>query len=299
MKISILTPTYNRAKLLNRLYTSLIINAKYGVEIEWLIMDDGSTDETKQVVEEFQKENIFQVQYERQENQGKMAAINQIVEKATGDFIIECDSDDYFTEDAFLILKNVLEKYKDRKDLYAVCFLKQDEKGNCMGKPFPKEETTMFDLYFKQGEDGEKALVFFAPIRKKYRYILEEGERFSTEARMFHQMDLQYHMACVNQTIMICEYQEAGYTKNIEKQFKENPKGYYEYFKEMFLQDMSHILWKKRLYLIKHYILFSVLTKQKKIIKPVKGIVNKGLVCLLYLPGKIMTKKRFMEKLTS
>lgn len=296
MKLSILTPTYNRAELLNRLYHSLLINRNYGVEIEWIIMDDGSTDNTEQLVHKFQEENNISIQYYRQQNKGKMAALNQIVNKATGDFILECDSDDYLTENAVSILAIQMEKYKDRKDLYALCFLKKDQNGNNMGQIFSKEETTMFDLYFKQQEKGEKALVFFASIRKKYKYLLEGEEHFSTEARMFHQMDQNYHIVCINETIMICEYQEDGYTKTILRQFQQNPNGYYAYFTELFLHDMRGIKFSKRLYIVKHYILFSVLTQKKNILKPVKGIGNKILIAILYLPGKILTQKRFSQK---
>jgi hypothetical protein len=91
---------------------------------------------------------------------------------------------------------------------------------------------------------------------------------------------------------MICEYKKDGYTKNINKIFKESPFGYYKYFKEMFDQDMHGVRIKKRLYIYKHYILFSVLTKQKQPIKNVKGFFNKVMVAVLYLPGKAMTNAK-------
>ncbi len=293
MKISILTPTYNRANLLENLYNSLIQNANYGVEIEWLIMDDGSTDNTKKIIEGFQKEKKISIQYYQQENQGKMVAINHLVSHATGDLIVECDSDDYFTKEAFEIIKKAWEENEERTDIYALCFLKYDAKGNNMGNEFSKVETTMFDLYFKEGENGEKALVYFAKIRKQYQYKIEKKERFSTEARMHHQMDEKYKIIGINQPIMICEYQEEGYTKNITKQFKENPYGYYEYFKEILQKDFKGVKFSKRLYVIKHYILFTTLTKMKNPVKNIKGMLNKLLVILLYVPGKVKTKMKF------
>ena len=161
MKISILTPTYNRANLLTNLYNSLVKNLNYGLEIEWLIMDDGSTDNTQSVVENFIKQNKIDIKYFKQENQGKMVAINNLVEKTTGELIVDCDSDDYFSDDAFKIIKESYEKYpNENQELYGMCFLKYDTKGQNMGQLFKNEKTTMFDLYFKEGEDGEKALVF-------------------------------------------------------------------------------------------------------------------------------------------
>lgn len=293
MKISILTPTYNRAKLLNKLYKSLVENTKYDVEIEWLIMDDGSTDDTSVVVEKFIQENKFDIQYYSQENKGKMVAINNLIGYATGDLIIECDSDDYFKNNAFLTIKNTFNEMDD--NTYALCYLKYDQNECNIGNLFKQKETTMFDLYFKQGEDGEKVLVYNAKIRKQFSYELENNEKFVTEARMYHKMDMQYKIKCFNEPIMICEYQEEGYSKNILEVFKENPYGYYEYFKEIFEHDFKGVYLEKRLYAIKHYILFSVLTNKtfKESINNLKGIINQLLFAIAYLPGRILTQKRF------
>ena len=291
MKISVLTPTFNRANFLERVYKSLLKNKEYIQNIEWLIMDDGSTDNTKSVIGKLKDENKIEIKYYYQENQGKMVAINKLVEQSTGDLIVDCDSDDYFTKDAFKIIKEEFEKYKEEKNIYGLCFLKYDQNGNNMGNNFKKEKTTMFDLYFKEGETGEKAIVFYSNIRKKYKHELEKNERFVTEARMYHKIDEKYQMICVNKPIMKCEYQEKGYTKNISKQFKENPNGYYKYFQEILKKNMKGVTLKKRLYAIKHYILFSYLTKSKKNLKEIKNLINKIIYLILYIPGILKSKK--------
>lgn len=294
MKISILTPTYNRANLLNKLYESLVKNSKYDINIEWLIMNDGSTDETKNVIKEFIAENKIEIKYFEQENQGKMVSINKLVEKATGDLIIDCDSDDYFTEDAFKIINEEYKKNKNENNIYGLCFLKYDQDGKNMGNNFKNKKTTMFDLYFKEGENGEKAIVFFSSIRKQYKHELEHNERFVTEARMYHKLDEKYKMICINKPIMICEYQKEGYTQNIIKQFKENPYGYYKYFKEILEHDFSGVTFNKRLYAIKHYILFSYLAKKKIKLNYIKNLENKILMLILYFPG--LLKIKLIEK---
>lgn len=293
MKISILTATYNRSNLLSRLYESILKNLDSNVDAEWLIMDDGSTDNTKSIIEKFIEENKLEIKYFVQENQGKMQAINNLIKYSQGDLIIECDSDDYFTDNAFIAINDAYNK-NNMQNFYALCFLKYDQTGKNMGKNFKNHTSKMFDLYFKEGEDGEKALVFNSEIRKKYKYELENGERFITEARMFHKMDEKYDIICINEPIMICEYQTEGYTKNIIKQFKENPHGYFCYFKEILNKDMKNVVFKKRLYAIKHYILFATLTNQKNVIKQACGTYNKLLIMLLYIPGKIATQKRFL-----
>ena len=259
MKISVLTATYNRGKFLERIYNSLIRNMTSeteDVEVEWLIMDDGSTDNTKEVVEKFVKRKKIDVRYFYQENQGKMSAINSLAPNVTGELWIECDSDDYFTDDAFKIIQEAYKEHDNYDEaLYAMCFLKYDSKGNNMGNDFKNDMTTMFDLYFKEGETGEKALVFYTEIRKRFMHQLEHGEKFVTEARMYHQMDIGYQMFCVNKPIMICEYQEDGYTRNIMEQYEKYPFGYYKYFKEILDRDMTGVIIRKRLYAIKHFIL--------------------------------------------
>ena len=299
MKISVLTPTYNREKLIKKLYNSLIENSKYEVDIEWIIMDDGSTDETEKIINDFIKEDKIKIIYQKQENQGKMVAINNMIKKATGDIIIDCDSDDYFTQDAFKIIKEEYEKYQKNKNekiknekiksednIYGICFLKYDQNGNNMGNEFKNKKTKMFDLYFKEGETGEKSIAFIGSVRKKYEHKLEKKERFITEARMYHKMDEKYNLICINKPIMICEYQEEGYSKNIKKQFLENPYGYYEYFKEILEKDFKDVKFSKRMYAIKQYILFSYLTKTYKI-KNIKNGINKFLYILLFVPGII------------
>ena len=292
MKVSVLTPTYNRANTIGKLYESLKKNLKFGIEIEWLIMDDGSNDNTKELIEKIQNEASFPIKYSKQANQGKMAALNNLVPNATGDFIIECDSDDYFSDNAF---GYILEHCVLDDDIYAYAFLKYNQNKCNIGNLFKEDGqvTTMFDLYFKQGEDGEKALIFNSKIRKEFRYELEHGEKFVTEARMHHQMDKQYKIMGFNLPLMICEYRQDGYTKNIKEVFKKSPFGYYKYFKEIFGMPLNGVKFRKRLYVYKHYILFSYLTKQKNILKCIPRNIDKIWVAFLWLPGVIKTKIMF------
>ena len=296
MKISILTPAYNRGEKLNKLYTSLLVNNNSNVDIEWLVMDDGSTDKTKYIVTNFIKQNIINIKYYYQENKGKMAALNNLVRYATGDVIIECDSDDYFTVGAF----DTIAKYENKltDGIYALVFLKYDQDGNNMGNNFPENlhRSDMFSLYFRENVTGEKALVFNSYIRKQFEYKLEADEKFVTESRMYHQMDLEYDVICINEPIMICEYQKDGYSKNIQKIFKENPLGYYEYFKEILEMDLTGVTLKKKLYIYKHYILFSVLAERNHAIRNVTGVLNKIIVAIMLIPGAIKTKAMFKEK---
>lgn len=262
MKLSILTATYNRAYCLEKVYESIEQNKAISrLEIEWIIVDDGSNDVTKSIVEKFISKNKIDIKYVYQKNSGKMLAINRAIEIATGDLIVDCDSDDFFSKDAFKTIEQEAAKLFKNNNLYGLCFLKQDLLGNISGKMFPENymESTMFDLYFKHNIEGEKILVFNSKIRKRYKHELENGEKFVTEARMYHKIDEIYKILCINETIEIGDYKEDGYTKNILETFKKYPYGYYKYFKEILQRGMNGIRFSKKIYILKHFFLFFIL----------------------------------------
>ena len=293
MKLSILTATYNRSNYLPKLYESIKENLKYNITPEWIIVDDGSTDDTKNIVQGFIDENKVIIKYLYQKNNGKMSAINEAVKMATGDLIIDCDSDDCFTNNSFEIIEKNSEKLLQNEELYGLVFLKSEENGKISGKEFSQKEhiTSMFDLYFKEDIGGEKIIVYNSKIRKQYSHQLEHNEKFITEARMYHKMDEKYKLLAINEVIEQGSYIEDGYTKNINKTFKESPYGYYMYFKELLQKDMRGVMFSKRLYAIKHYILFSYLTKNKFNANLIKDRLNRLLYTILYLPGIMKSKK--------
>ena len=292
MKLSILTATYNRAKYLPKLYESIKQNLKYELNIEWIIVDDGSEDDTKNQVQKFIDESIVPIKYFYQKNNGKMSAINEAMKHVTGELVIDCDSDDFFVSDAFEKIKENAIKLLKNKNLYGMVFLKKENSGNISGIEFKNNEqiTTMFDLYFKEDIQGEKVIVYNSEIRKKYFHKLEKNEKFITEARMYHQMDEKYKLLAINQVIEQGSYIEDGYTRNIDKTFKQYPYGYYMYFKEILKKNMKGVLWNKRIYIIKHYILFSYLTNNKFDGSFIKDKLNKFLYIILYVPGIVKSK---------
>lgn len=236
------------------------------LEIEWIIIDDGSTDKTKELVNKWIKENKIEIKYIYQKNSGKMSAINRGMEEVTGELVVDCDSDDYFAENAFKIISQNVKKLLTSKEIYALCFLKQNKQGNISGKKFKENflKTTMFDLYFKDDIQGEKILVFNSKIRKKFKHELEGEEKFITEARMYHKMDKKYKILCINEAIEIGDYEDDGYTKNIRRTFYEAPKGYYKFFKEIFWKALFKANVKKKIYVVKHFILFWILKNKHK-----------------------------------
>ena len=224
-----------------------------------------------------------------------MSAMNELVKYATGDAMITCDSDDYFTPDAFDEIRRNMHLLEENDDTYALAFLIQDSKGNISGNRFEEDnhKGSMFDFYYREKKTGELTLLFKSSIRKEYVHKLENGEKFITEARLYHEIDEKYHVIGINKPIMVREYQDDGYSKNIRKVMKENPVGYYHFFKEILERDLSGVTFAKLMYTYKHYILFSILSGAKNPIFGVSGTMNKIMLLLLWIPGLIVTKYKF------
>ena len=297
MKISILTSTYNRANELDKLYSSLIVNSTSDLKFEWLIMDDGSTDKTKIVVDNYISQGIIDISYYTQENQGKMIAVNNLMKHVTGDLVVTCDSDDYFKVGAFDTILKYANKLLEDDTLYALAFLKKSPEGIISGDRFSEDihRTDMFSLYFKEKMTGEKILVFKTAIRKNYTHELEAVEKFITESRMYHKIDKDYDILGINEVIEIGDYKEDGYTKNMYEIFKKYPLGFYMYFKELLEMDLRGVAFSKRMYIYKHYILFSNLADRNFAIKNIHGLFNKIICLVLWIPGSIKTKRKFRK----
>ena len=119
------------------------------------------------------------------------------------------------------------------------------------------------------------------------------GEKFITEARMFHKMDERFGIKCFNIVLIEGDYLENGYTKNVIEGFKKYPKGYFEYFKEILEKDMHGVRLSKRFYALKHLILFKELCNYKHV--RINKFSNQLLYYVLLIPGKIKTKTVFKK----
>ena len=222
MKLSVLTVTYNNANKLKEIYESLLINIKYPLDVEWVIMDDGSSDDTNDIVEEFGKEGYLNIRYFYQENQGNAIAINKLVKYARGNLILTCNPDDYLSSNAFEIINEKAKIFDKDDNIYALVFLKCDMYGEVSGKEFKQDgyKTKMFDLNYKDDIKGEKVFLFNAKIRKQFKYELEANEKYVEESRMLHKMDISYNLLCFNIPLIIGDIKNINNSTNI---FIENP----------------------------------------------------------------------------
>lgn len=181
MKITVFTPSFNRAYIIQCLYESL--QRQTFKDFEWLVVDDGSTDGTDVLFEKWMNdESTFSIRYYWKENGGKCCAINYGLELAQGELFFTVDSDDYLTTDA---LEKIAHWESQLPKTQKYCGLA----GN-LGTAVDRTPNTLFANGYYDGTaldrygpvDGERAMVFYTHIHRKYLYPLFSGERFMTEA---------------------------------------------------------------------------------------------------------------------
>lgn len=231
-KITVFTPTYNRAYILENLYRSLQ-RQSYG-DFEWLVVDDGSSDGTEALFDRWRREeNPFPIRYVRQENGGKCRAINHGLKLARGELFFTVDSDDYLTDDALeKVARWEAELPKDQK--YCGFAGNLGTAPNVTpNKPLPGDffDGTAFDRYGIV--DGERASVFYTDIHRRYLYPEFPGEKFMTEAVAWNRMANDgYRMRFFNDIIWIFEYKDDGLTRSGYDLFLRNPQGTGLFFRE-------------------------------------------------------------------
>lgn len=223
MFLTIFTPTYNRQNLLIRLYNSL--KEQYNRDFEWLIIDDGSRDHTKQIVEDLMSDKTINIRYIFQENAGKHVAFNRAIKEAKGDFFICVDSDDLLKNNAIKELEKHLANIKDESA--GIITLKSTMNGDVIGGKMPDsvEYTTLYKLATIYHCGAERTLVYRTKILQKYCFPVVKNEKFMTECVLYDQIDQDYEMKIANIVTTVCEYQEDGLSSNLRQLQIKNPMG--------------------------------------------------------------------------
>ncbi len=217
-KFTIFTPTYNREYTLPKLYEDL--KKQTYKDFEWLIVDDGSTDNTEELIFNFQKENILNIRYIKKKNGGKHTAINVGVKEAYGEFFFIVDSDDGLMPNSMDLVIQEWNKIDNKEEFCGVVGLcSKMEDGKTLGTEIPKEHliSHFAQLYYKFGVEGDKTIVFLTDILKQYPFPEREGIKFLPESVVWYEISKYYKVICINEPMIIREYLEDGLTKNILK----------------------------------------------------------------------------------
>ena len=224
MLITVFTPTYNRAHLLSRVYESLC--EQTFKDFEWVIVDDGSVDDTRSLVDKLTIDNgQLTMRYFYQENGGKHRAINRGVKEAIGELFFIVDSDDYLPHDALETVVNEWKTVKNINHVGGVAGLDRYDHGGIVGSGLPKESINCnaIAIRLKHHVTGDLKEVFRTDVLRKYPFPEISGERFCPEQLVWFRIAQKYDLHYFNKPIYIAEYQEEGITANITRARMDSP----------------------------------------------------------------------------
>lgn len=231
-QLTIFTPTYNRAYCLDNCYQSL--KRQTCKSFIWLIVDDGSTDQTKELVGSWIKENKIHIIYHWQNNQGMHGAHNTAYERMDTEINMCIDSDDYVPEDAVEKILTFWNKYGN-KNVSGLIGLDADSDNRVIGTRLPEklDRSTLFDLYYKHGVTGDKKLVYRTALTKNYPYPIFTNEKYVGLAYKYYMLDKNYDMLLMNEVLCCVEYLPDGSSRNMLQQYRKNPRGFAFYRKAL------------------------------------------------------------------
>lgn len=248
-KLTIFTPTFNRAYIIENLYRSL--QRQNVFDFEWLVINDGSTDDTDGLFQKWLKEeNQFPIRYYNQENLGLMHGFNKGVKLAEGEFLAKIDSDDYVSDDCIEFFLTSLDSIKNNDEVYAVGGVKGTVNGNPMkGKnEWPKidAEIGYLDLYDYERKNynlnADMSEAWKVEVLRQFPFPEFKGEFFAPEEIVFNAIALAGNkIRWFSKIICICEYQTDGLTMNDLLLQKRNPLGFSMLWKNKLKLNLSFI----------------------------------------------------------
>ncbi|MGG1573186.1 glycosyltransferase family 2 protein [Fictibacillus sp. NRS-1165] len=230
MLLTVFTPTFNREHLLSRLYESLCIQTI--MDFEWVIVDDGSTDGTRSLCQNWINEKKIRVRYFYQENSGKMMAHNRGVREAEGDLFLCVDSDDYLIKEAVYEIKKLYDKLQSLNLAGIIAEKGKHDLTPLSGKKLPisVKLSSLNKLYSKYGFKGDTTIVFKTSIIRDFMFPYIKGVKFIPENYVYDQIDEKYQYIIHPQILTICEYRDDGYSNNFTSLLKNNPSGFALYY---------------------------------------------------------------------
>ncbi|MGD6991122.1 glycosyltransferase family A protein [Sutcliffiella horikoshii] len=299
-EIVILTPSYNRAKTLTKLYESLIKQGDNN--FEWLIVDDGSTDETRVLVKKMKMEGKIKIKYIVQQNGGKARALNRGFSYCDyASVFVVVDSDDYLLPSAIKTIQDYLERYRDNKEVGAFFFHYQTPSGSILkpdGKVIDSDKMLTRYQYNNIYKKNDGCICYLNKAVKKYRYPEFSGENYVGPTVIQLEMANEYKIIFSPKIVGVAEYLDGGLSKSGRLLRVKNPMGMLYYVKLM-LSSKSNIFTQMKYALsIWPYAKYA----NKSFLDIVKMVRRPILLCSTYIPGQILYlywNKKFKKSLNT
>lgn len=224
--ITILTPSYNRGYCLGQLANSLLNQTN--LNYNWIIIDDGSTDNTKEIIELIKRDFGIKLQYLYKKNGGKHTAINYALDYINTELTFIVDSDDQLTNDAIATIYEYFGKYKNNKQISCYAFERKYPDSQINLRITDKEFIGNYiEDRIKKRKIGDMAEVYFTKFLKKFRFPEYENEKFIGEDVLWIKIAKESNMLFINKAIYIGSYLNDGLTKNRRKNAINSPKSQY------------------------------------------------------------------------
>ncbi len=253
--LTVFTPAFNRAHTIMRTYESLC--RQTCKDFIWLVVDDGSSDNTRELVESWMAEGNIPIRYIHQQNQGMHGAHNTAYRNIDTPLNTCIDSDDFMPDDA---VEKILDCWhKQGSDKYAgLIGLDVTQDGKVIGTSFPEGmKTTTLQGFYEAGGRGDKKMVYRTDVIKRYpEYPLFEGERYVGLAYKYMLIDQDYQLLTLNEPLVIVEYQQDGSSFSMYKQYWNNPRGF-AFFRKAEMRTTRSL--KRKLQVCTHYVSSSII----------------------------------------
>ena len=240
MMITVLTPTFNRGGRLQSLWDSL--QKQTIKDFEWLVVDDGSTDGTKDLITQLQEKSDFPIRYIYKSNGGKHTALNVGIQTICSELIFIVDSDDCVTDDAVESILKIHKKYRSQNNICGYAFLRAFPDGKVNGKKFDVDEKigSYIDVRVNGDDTGaDKAEVFKTHCLKEFPFPEYPNEKFLGEDLVWVRMARKYEMVHINKAIYVGNYLEDGLTNNRRKHNIASPIGCMHRAEEFMESDLK------------------------------------------------------------
>ncbi|MDR2753867.1 MAG: glycosyltransferase family 2 protein [Oscillospiraceae bacterium] len=264
LRLTVFTPAYNRAHTLPRLYQSLC--GQTCKDFCWLVVDDGSQDETTRLLAQWQAEAPFCVDYVSQENRGMHAAHNTAYARIATELNVCVDSDDAMPANAVEMILTLWRGSKKEERVAGLLGLDVDmQTGQTVGTAFPAglARARMYDVYYKHGVRGDKKVVLRTELARRFPYPEFCGEKYIGLNLKYLQLDQTHEWLCRNVPLCRVEYLPDGSSRNMWRQYRRNPRGFLHY--RMVLLRLPFAGFKFKLRQLAHVPLEAIFFLAKKI----------------------------------
>ncbi len=284
--ITVFTPAYNRRNCIHHCYESLQKQSSHN--FVWLVVDDGSTDHTDELIKKWQAEETrFPIIYTRKENGGLYTTYNTAVAMADTELIMCIDSDDWMPLDAIEKIEKTWVQIRD-KGYVGIMGIDRYENGDCVGDPFPEHVTEMY-LYEKLTKykiPGDKKMIHRTDLMKKVAPMqVFPGEKDFNPSYMMYQLDQFGKLYVTNDCFCIVDYQPDGMSSNFYLQLRRSPRSYMETRKLYLRFPETSVSFKLRHSI--HYMSSCMLAKRFR--SGWKESVFPGLSLLATVPACLLT----------